>query len=59
MPRTKKRVGIIDLDIEAKAEDMTRTLFKALDHVFGNGGAMSQLSRQRREYEESKKKRLN
>ena len=37
MPRTKKRVGIIDLDKEAKAEDMTRTLFKALDQVFGNG----------------------
>ena len=59
MPRTKKRVGVIDLDKEAKAEDMRRTLFKALDQVFGNGGAMSQLSRQRREYEESKKKRLN
>ena len=59
MPRTKKRVGIIDLDKEAKAEDMTKTLFKALDQVFGNGGAMSQLSRQRREYEESKKKRLD
>ena len=59
MPRTKKRVGVIDLDKEAKAEDMTRTLFKALDQVFGNGGTMSQLSDQSREYEESKKKRLN
>ena len=59
MPRTKKRVVVIDLDKEAKAEDMTRTLFKALDQVFGNGGTMSQLSDQRREYEESKKKRLN
>ena len=59
MPRTKKRVVVIDLDKEAKAEDMTRTLFKALDQVFCNGGTMSQLSDQRREYEESKKKRLN
>ncbi len=29
MPRTKKRVGIIDLDKEEKADDMARTLFKA------------------------------
>tara|TARA_R100001463_G_scaffold136485_1_gene201962 strand:+ start:1765 stop:1944 length:180 start_codon:yes stop_codon:yes gene_type:complete len=59
MPRTKKRVGVIDLDKEDKAEDMARTLFKALDQVFGNGGAISQLSDQRKAYEESKKKKLN
>ena len=59
MPRTKKRVGVIDLDKEEKADDMARTLFKALDQVFGNGGAISQLSEQRKEYEESKKKKLN
>ncbi len=59
MPRTKKRVGVIDLDKEDKADDMARTLFKALDQVFGNGGAISQLSEQRKEYEESKKKKLN
>ncbi len=38
---------------------MARTLFKALDQVFGNGGAISQLSDQRKAYEESKKKKLN
>ena len=59
MPRTKKRVGVIDLDKEDKAEDVARTLFKALDQVFGNGGAISQLSDQRKAYEESKKKKLN
>ena len=59
MPRTKKRVGVIDLDKEDKVEDMARTLFKALDQVFGNGGAISQLSDQRKAYEESKKKKLN
>ena len=59
MPRTKKRVGVIDLDKEDKANDMARTLFKALDQVFGNGGAISQLSDQRKAYEESKKKKLN
>tara|TARA_Y100001938_G_scaffold148558_2_gene232616 strand:+ start:762 stop:941 length:180 start_codon:yes stop_codon:yes gene_type:complete len=59
MPRTKKRMGIIDLDKEDKAEDMTRTLFKALDQVFGKGGAISQLHDQRQAYEESKKKKLN
>ena len=40
-------------------EDIKKTLFEALKSVFGEGGAMSQLSKQRREYEESKKKRLN
>ena len=59
MPRTKKRVGIIDLDKEDKADDMARTLFKALDQVFGKGGAISQLHDQRQKYEESKKKKLN
>ena len=59
MPRTKKRVGVIDLDKEDKADDMARTLFKALDQVFGNGGTISQLSDQRKAYEESKKKKLN
>ena len=59
MPRTKKRVGIIDLDKEEKADDMARTLFKALDQVFGKGGAISQLHDQRKAYEESKKKKLN
>ncbi len=59
MPRTKKRVGVIDLDKEEKADDMARTLFKALDQVFGKGGAISQLSDQRKAYEESKKKKLN
>ena len=56
---TKKRVGVIDLDKEDKAEDMARTLFKHLDQVFGKGGAISQLSEQRQAYEESKKKKLN
>ena len=61
MPRTKKRVGVIDLNKEDwdKAENMARTLFKQLDQVFGKGGAISQLSEQRQAYEESKKKKLN
>ena len=32
---------------------------EALNAVFGEGGTMSQLSDQSREYEESKKKRLS
>ena len=59
MPRTKKMVGVIDLDKKAKDEDVKKTLFEALNAVFREGGAMSQLSDQRREYEESKKKRLS
>jgi lipoate-protein ligase A len=59
MPRTKKMVGVIETDKDMSKEDIKKTLFEALNAVFGEGGAMSQLSDQRREYEESKKKRLS
>jgi hypothetical protein len=56
MPRTKKRVGVIELDEE---EDIKETLLEAFEQVFGGGGTISQLHDQRKEYEESKKKKLN
>ena len=59
MPRTKKMVGVIETDKDINKEDIKKTLFEALNAVFGEGGTMSQLSDQRREYEESKKKRLS
>ena len=59
MPRTKKMVGVIETDKDMSKEDVKKTLFEALNAVFGEGGAMSQLSKQRQEYEESKKKRLS
>ena len=59
MPRTKKITGFIETDKDMSKEDIKKTLFEALNEVFGEGGAMSQLSDQRREYEESKKKRLS
>ena len=59
MPRTKKITGFIETDKDMSKEDIKKTLFEALNAVFGEGGSMSQLSKQRREYEESKKKRLN
>ena len=59
MPRTKKITGVIETDKDMSKEDIKETLFEALKSVFGEGGAMSQLSKQRQEYEESKKKRLN
>ena len=59
MRRTKKITGVIETDKDMSKEDIKETLFEALKSVFGEGGAMSQLSKQRREYEESKKKRLS
>ena len=59
MPRTKKITGVIETDKDMSKEDIKKTLFGALNAVFGEGGAMSQLSKQRQEYEKSKKKRLN
>ena len=62
MPRTKPKLvakGRIDLDKCKDKDEMVNTLFKALDQVFGNGGAISQLHDQRQAYEESKKKKLN
>ena len=59
MPRTKKMVGVIETDKEEFIDIDKKTLFEALNAVFGEGGTMSQLSDQRREYEESKKKRLS
>ena len=59
MRRTKKITGVIETDKDMSKEDIKKTLFEALNAVFREGGAMSQLSDQRREYEESKKKRLS
>ena len=59
MPRTKKITGVIETDKNMSKEDIKKTLFEALNAVFREGGAMSQLSKQRQEYEESKKKRLS